>query len=170
MPRVYLAGPDVFYPDVADRAARLKDTCRHYGFIGVFPLDSGLQLSTPVAQEENGYLIYKTNISLIKSCQAVMANITPFRGPSLDTGTAFEIGYGRALGLEVVGYTLDMSKYKNRVTPDGLTIEDFGMVDNLMIHAGLNGSIFSSPHEALEYLTILFEAGEPTMRLPSTKT
>lgn len=164
-PRIYLAGPDVFYPDSADRAARLKDTCRHYGFIGVFPLDSGLQLSTPLAREENGYLIYNANIKLIKSCQAIIANITPFRGPSIDAGTAFEIGYGRALGLDVVGYTSDMSKYKDRVTPDGMMIEDFGMIDNLMIHGGLDGGIFNSPHQALDYLAVLFESGEPTARI-----
>lgn len=163
--RVYLAGPDVFFPDVADRSARLKDACRHYGFEGVFPLDSGLVLETPLAREENGYLIYEANIKLIQSCQAVLANISPFRGPSLDAGTAFEIGYGRALGLEVVAYTTDRSLYKNRVTPDGLMIEDFEMVDNLMIHASVCGDIFTSPQEALDYLSILFDSGEPTARI-----
>lgn len=168
-PRVYLAGPDVFYPDVADRAAKLKDTCRHYGFEGVFPLDSGLQLTTPIAREENGYLIYEANCKLIRSCQAILANVSPFRGPSLDAGTAFEIGYGRALGLDVVGYTSSLTLYKDRVTPDGLMIEDFGMIDNLMIHGSICGDIFKSPHEALDYLAILFESGDPTPRLGTLK-
>jgi nucleoside 2-deoxyribosyltransferase len=167
--RVYLAGPDVFFPDVADRAARLKDACRHYGFEGVFPLDSGLELTTPIAREENGYLIYEANIKLIQSCQAILANISPFRGPSIDAGTAFEIGFGRALGLEVVAYTSDFSRYKDRVFPDGLMIEDFEMVDNLMIHAAVCGDIFRSPQEALDYLAILFDSGEPTARISVKK-
>lgn len=166
-PRVYLAGPDVFYPDVAERADKLKDTCRHYGFEGVFPLDSGLQLISPIAREENGYLIYEANIKLIRSCQAILANMSPFRGPSLDAGTAFEIGYGRALGLEVVGYTSDLTLYKDRVTPDGLMIEDFGMIDNLMLHAAVCGDIFKNPHQALDYLAVLFESGDPTVRISS---
>ena len=164
-PRVYLAGPDVFYPDVADRSAKLKDACRHYGFEGIFPLDSGVQLIPPVEREENGFLIYEANIKLIQSCQAMLANVSPFRGPSLDAGTAFEIGFGRALGLEVVGYTSDRSLYKDRVTPDGLMVEDFGMIDNLMIHAAICGDIFLSPQEALDYLAVLFESGEPTARI-----
>lgn len=168
-PRVYLAGPDVFYPDVADRAAKLKDTCRHYGFEGVFPLDSEIQFLTPSAREENGYRIYDANCKLIKSCQAILANVTPFRGPSLDAGTAFEIGYGRALGLDVVGYTSNRTNYKDRVTPDGLMIEDFGMIDNLMIHAACCGDIYETPHQALDYLVVLFESGEPTARLNATR-
>jgi nucleoside 2-deoxyribosyltransferase len=163
--RVYLAGPDVFFPDVADRSAKLKDTCRHYGFEGVFPLDSDLQLVKPVESEENGYLIYEANIKLIQSCHAILANISPFRGPSLDAGTAFEIGFGRALGLEVVAYTSSLSVYKNRVEPDGLMIEDFKMVDNLMVHSAIYGCVFPSPKEALDYLAILFDSGEPTARL-----
>jgi nucleoside 2-deoxyribosyltransferase len=129
----------------------------------VFPLDSGLQLITPIAREENGYLIYEANLKLIRSCQAVMANVSPFRGPSLDAGTAFEIGFGRALGLEIVGYTSDRTPYKERVTPDGLMVEDFGMIDNLMIHAALCGDIFETYHQALDYLVVLFESGEPTI-------
>lgn len=168
-PRVYLAGPDVFYPDVTERAARLKDTCLHYGFEGVFPLDSGLQLISPIAREENGFLIYEANIKLIRSCQAILANMNPFRGPSLDAGTAFEIGYGRALGLDVVGYVERRTLYKDRVVPDGLMVEDFGMVDNLMLHAAVCGDIFESAHEALDYLTILFDSGEPTARLSVQK-
>ncbi|MGC8732430.1 MAG: nucleoside 2-deoxyribosyltransferase, partial [Halothiobacillaceae bacterium] len=38
-PRIYLAGPDLFYPDAMDRYARLKALCESYGVIGVSPLD-----------------------------------------------------------------------------------------------------------------------------------
>jgi len=162
---VYLAGPDVFYPDAAERASRLKDTCRHYGFEGVFPLDSGVELRRPIEQQENGFVIYDANINLIRSCQAILANMSPFRGPSMDVGTAFEIGFGRALGLEVVGYTSSMTEYKTRVTPDGLLIEDFKMVDNLMVHCATGGDIFATPHEALDYLAVMFDSGEPTARV-----
>lgn len=163
--RVYLAGPDVFYPDAKDRAMRLKDTCRHYGFEGVFPLDSEVQLRMPIEQQENGFAIYEANLELIRGCQAILANMSPFRGPSMDVGTGFEIGFGKALGLEVVGYTSELTEYKTRVKEDGLLIEDFKMYDNLMVHCATCGDIFSSPHEALDYLAILFEAGEPTARV-----
>jgi nucleoside 2-deoxyribosyltransferase len=167
--RVYLAGPDVFYPDAAYRSEKLKEACRHYGFEGVFPLDSELELTTPIAREKNGYLIYEANIKLIRSCRAILANVSPFRGPSLDAGTAFEIGFGKALGLEVVGYTSNLTPYKDRAKPDGLLVEDFGMIDNLMIHASLCGFICSTPQQALDYLKVIFESGDPTTRLNPTE-
>lgn len=36
-PRIYLAGPDLFFPDAAERYARLKAACAHAGLIGVEP-------------------------------------------------------------------------------------------------------------------------------------
>jgi nucleoside 2-deoxyribosyltransferase len=160
--RVYLAGPDVFYPDAAERATKLKALCRARGLEGVFPLDSGIRLLQPLEQAENGYRIYRANIKLIESCFAILANISPFRGPSVDAGTAFEIGFGAASGLDVVAYTTDKSDYKTRVEPDGLLIEDFSMVDNLMIHAATGGNIYTTPEEGINYLVVLCSSGEPT--------
>ena len=37
---VYLAGPDVFLPDPAGRAAALKSVCARHGLRGVSPLDA----------------------------------------------------------------------------------------------------------------------------------
>ena len=150
--RVYLAGPDVFFPDVTERSETLKILCDHYDLEGVFPLDSEIKLVEPINQEKNGYIIYQGNIKLIQSCAAVLANISPFRGPSVDAGTAFEIGYGLASGLIVVAYTNNKTFYKSRVKPDGLMVEDFDMLDNLMIHCATNGNIFDRPSLALKYL------------------
>ncbi len=161
MKRVYLAGPDVFYPDVQLRSEILKKQCERYGLEGVFPLDADVKLEEPINQEKNGYTIFRGNIGLIKSCDAVLANMIPFRGPSVDAGTAFEMGYGFALGLVVVGYTQHDSSYKSRVEEDidhpgfdnlGLMIEDFQMKDNLMIHGATGGMIFETSLQAIEYL------------------
>jgi nucleoside 2-deoxyribosyltransferase len=151
--RVYLAGPDVFFPDVNERSENLKIKCDLWNLEGVFPLDANIKLDEPINQEKNGYTIFNGNIGLILSCDAVLANISPFRGPSIDAGTAFEIGYGFANGLMVVCYTDNLSYYKDRVKNDGLLIEDFGMIDNLMIHAAANGNIFASADEAIRFLS-----------------
>jgi len=151
--RVYLAGPDVFFPDVKSRAAALKKECHLSGLEGVFPLDSDVKLEEPENQEKNGYLIFEGNLNLILSCGAVLANISPFRGPSVDAGTAFEIGYGMSRGLIVVCYTNNKTFYKDRVKPDGLLIEDFNMIDNLMIHGACKGRIFNSAFEGIGYLS-----------------
>ena len=158
MPKVYLAGPDVFYPDCTSRANHLKKLCHMYGMEGVFPLDAGLDLSQ-VPRKDQGYRIYEANIKLIQGCDAILANMTPFRGPSMDVGTAFEMGYGAALGKKVVGYTENPSDYKTRVTPDGALIEDFGMVDNLMVHGCTENCIFPEAQDAIRCLAKHFNLG-----------
>ena len=78
---------------------------------------------------------------------AVIANLTPFRGPSADAGTAFELGYMAGRGKFCLGYSNDGSIYVDRVRragevragngglvdAHGLTVEDFALPDNLML-------------------------------------
>jgi nucleoside 2-deoxyribosyltransferase len=144
--QLYLAGPDVFLPDPLKIARLKQEVCQKYGFVGMFPWDNSLDL-THLSPYEMGIAIYKSNIELMDSCNLVVANMTPFRGSSMDVGTAFEMGYMAAQGKPIFGYSNDGRLYVDRVPvsqpgldPDGLTIEQFEMADNLM----LEGAIFSS--------------------------
>lgn len=134
--RVYLAGPDVFFPDAKARGEALKAICAKHGLEGIFPLDAE-------PPEDHGSrdadAIYDANCDLIESCDGVLANMTPFRGPSADAGTSWEMGFAVASGIPVVGYTQDPSDYKERVGPDGLDVEDFGLADNLMLACSVHG-------------------------------
>ena len=140
-PAVYLAGPEVFFPDVETVAARLKARCAAAGLDGLFPTDAlrptgdGLSLART---------IFRGNVDLIDRSAAVIADISPFRGAGMDPGTAWEIGYAVARGLPVFAYSHDLRPYADRVGPagrgprgpvdgEGLSIEDFGLVENLMI-------------------------------------
>lgn len=154
MPRVYLAGPEVFLPDAKAIGAEKVALCARYGLDGAFPLDAGLDLAglPPV---EAGLRISAANEGLMRSCDLAIANLTPFRGPSADAGTVFEVGFMRALGRPVLGYATVDRPYRDRVADhfDGATtlrngvphdprdceIEDFGMADNLMIIGALVG-------------------------------
>lgn len=158
-PRVYLAGPDVFLRDSTTRGEELKRHLRDVGMTGVFPLDGDLKLSGPPGPAM-GYQISQENERLIRSCDAVLANLTPFRGPSADVGTVFEVGFARALGLLVVGYTTSEDHFEDRTRRwalmrgmtvqqredgsledgDGLQIEGFGLTDNLMIDGAIRAS------------------------------
>ena len=144
-PRVYLAGPDVFLPDATSVGAAKVQRAAAFGLEGVFPADNGLDLEG-LAPGEQARRIALTNEALIRSCNAVVANLTPFRGVSLDAGTAFEVGFARALPLPVVGYTTAAGDYASRVRhmradhPDvegllgsGSAVEDFDLAENLMI-------------------------------------
>ncbi|ANG64529.1 hypothetical protein A8C75_20015 [Marinobacterium aestuarii] len=151
--KIYIAGPDVFWPNALEAGAAKVELCARYGFEGLFPLDSALQLDG-LAPREAGMAIYRANISLMRQADLLAANMTPFRGPSLDAGTAFELGFMTGLGKPVWGYSLDGRLYADRVTPgdsatdtdtDGMTIERFDMADNLM----LIGAIAASGAELL---------------------
>lgn len=153
-PRVYLAGPEVFLPDPLAVAARKKAACTRHGFVGVFPLDGGLDL-TGLSGPEAGRRIAAANEDLMRGCDLLIANMTPFRSPSMDPGTAYEMGFMRALGRPVLGYTTRTGDLVARTSamlacrprqggglddPDGLLVEDFAMVDNLMMAAAVEAS------------------------------
>src|ERR1700681_299298 len=95
--RIYLAGPDVFLPDAAALAADKRKLCADYGFIGVAPTDSKTDLSG-LSKHAAAIEISADNEATIRSCDLLIANLTPFRGPSADVGTAYELGFARALG------------------------------------------------------------------------
>jgi nucleoside 2-deoxyribosyltransferase len=45
---------------------------------------------------------------------AIIANLTPFRGPSADVGTVYEVGFARALGLKIFGYATTATAFLDR--------------------------------------------------------
>ncbi len=141
MKSVYLAGPDVFLPEAGQLAQRQKALCRRHGFEPRHPLDQAT-LSSPG--------IFRTNIGMIRDSDAVLANLNPFRGPEVDSGTAFEIGFAAALGKLVIGYVSRPENLMQRVERlhgeiaydantdlwrdrEGHLIEDFGHAVNLML-------------------------------------
>jgi nucleoside 2-deoxyribosyltransferase len=144
-PRIYLAGPDVFLPDAVSVGADKVAVCREFGLEGVFPVDNELQLDH-LAKTEQARQISLANEALMRSCAAVVANMTPFRGAAMDSGTAFEIGFMRALGHPVFGYTNATADYADRARAvratgllhedfdgESVEIEDFGLAENLML-------------------------------------
>ncbi|WP_239451638.1 nucleoside 2-deoxyribosyltransferase [Elioraea rosea] len=137
-PRIYLAGPEVFLPDALEVLAAKKAICLPLGLEPVAPL-----IDTPpppaATARARAFAIAAGNEALIRSCVAVIANLSPFRGVSADVGTVYEVGLARGLGLALFAYTTDPRDYVERVLndPDGLDIEDFGLSDNLMIEGGI---------------------------------
>lgn len=131
--KVYVAGPWVFRPDAKEHAEYLRETLRNAGYTALLPLDNDIAHPNKYIAS---YMIATANRDMIDKCDYVIADITPFRGPSADVGTAYEIGYADAKRKPVFLWSLDVSDYKSRVVPDGMHIEDFGRCDNLMFTAG----------------------------------
>ncbi len=162
MIRIYLAGPDVFLPEPLRRGAELKALCAACGTVGLFPMDHEL-----LDAADRPRAIREANMAMIRGCDAVVANMTPFRGASMDPGTAYEMGAASALGKLVVGYTTDARCYVERVCavmqvrrtadgmlrdPDAMSVEEFGLplVDNLMMARGIE-ALFATAAEAIAF-------------------
>lgn len=148
-PRIYLAGPDVFLPDAVAVGAAKRAVCGKHGLVGVYPLDGERPGEAPGTREA-GLAIAAANEAHMLSCDAIIANLSPFRGPSADPGTCFELGFMRALGRPCFAYSNDSRPFVARIREalgadlgvlpdgrmvggDGLTLESFGLSDNLML-------------------------------------
>lgn len=107
MKKAYLAGPDVFFDNATEIARSQKLYCEHHGIQGLSPLDN--ELPNTGSKFETARAIVEANISLIKQCDVVIANLSNFRGtnenPSCDSGTAWECGYAVGLKKPVLAYT-----------------------------------------------------------------
>ena len=164
MRKVYLAGPEVFLPNAAEVGAAKKHICAAHGLEGLFPLDQQLPDLPPA---ELGTAIYRGNTLLMTAADAIIANLTPFRGIAMDVGTAFEIGFCAARGIKLLGYanvsalliqrTPHTVKDGIRVDARGWIVEDFGFFENLMIEAPLraHGPVFTGNVAEEEILTDL---------------
>ena len=193
---VYLAGPEVFLPEpaaVGERkkariAAISREACWPFELAGLYPLDNGI--ADLRGDFETGMRIFRANVDLMNRAHAVAANMVRFRGPSMDVGTAFEMGYVLGLGKPVFAY-YDAAPFYGReespgtyvdrvrrfcsvpahddcrVDADGLFVDDFGMADNLMMIGALEsgaGSIAGSFDEAIMQIARYLRAVHPVQR------
>lgn len=141
--KVYLAGPEVFLPDAVALGRAKQALCARYGTVGLFPLDD----EAP-AGEGADVAIYRSCRAQMREADLGIFNLTPFRGVSADPGTVFELGFMAGLGKPVWGYTnvaADLIERVRAAIPtradpggtvrdgQGMSVEDFGNADNLMI-------------------------------------
>jgi nucleoside 2-deoxyribosyltransferase len=117
-PNVYLAGPDVFFPDVTERAARMKALLAERGMTGLFPLDSELDPTKFPDRKDLGLAIARANEALMRKADICLANVQPWRGVEADDGTSYEIGFMAALDKIIVLYTNDQRPFFERITND----------------------------------------------------
>lgn len=152
MKKLYIAGPEVFLPNAREQMDRKAALVRRYGFEPLCPGD--LDIPAQKTRKAFGMAISKVNEAMMNAADGIIANLTPFRGPWADVGTVFELGYMCALGKIVSAYSnvADdhyqrlLAYYDNQITegvdgykrgPDGLSLEDFEMADNLMLDGGV---------------------------------
>jgi nucleoside 2-deoxyribosyltransferase len=132
MAKVYLAGPDVFFRNCGALFAARTRACAALGLQALIPVD-GTKLTAEA--------IFQGNVALVEQADAVIANISPFRGPHCDVGTAWEMAYATAKGKPVFAYSSDPRPLLERLgavdangrDAEGLLAENFALAENLMI-------------------------------------
>jgi nucleoside 2-deoxyribosyltransferase len=140
--KAYLAGPDVFLPDARGNADAKIAICAKYGIIGLPPLNEDIDAIMRLPADAAWRAIYLKDIEMMEACDIVIANLTPFRSTSADSGTLIEVGWFLGRGRPVFGYSNTATGFAARsaahvaAIPDpiaGLAVEGFGLPDNLMI-------------------------------------
>jgi len=183
IPRIYLAGPTVFFRDASERFRHLEALCQANGLQGIRPAEpldaQGVVLTGPTAAQH----LFVHNIGRIRQVHGVLADLRPFRGElEPDSGTVFEVGFARALGKPVAALVPDGSPWAHRIQQhcgtgqpnaqgcamDGrydMLIEDFGGALNLMLSESC--TVFDTEDAALAWLaTQAKTTPKPVMPLP----
>ena len=101
--KIYLAGPDVFLPDAVEIGRRKAEICARHGVSGIYPLDNTIDRSA----SDVSLRIFRGNQAMMDEADAIIANLTPFRGPGADPGTVYELGYMAGRGKRCLGYSND---------------------------------------------------------------
>lgn len=169
---IYCAGGDVFLP-VSEREAvfgtmralaqQLSDDGTQFQLL--IPIDNEIELlpdTDAASKHRNALCIRLANEAMIARCDALIANLSPFRGNEPDCGTAYECGFARALGKPVLNYTDNCSEQTARYRDfdfgaeanDGryayTEVEDFALPFNLMMY-GDDYPVFTDFESALRY-------------------
>ncbi len=176
--RVYLAGPEVFLPNAREVLDKKIALTRAAGLIPVTPGD--LEIPKAPTKRQFGENISAIDEQMMNSAQAIIANLTPFRGLHADTGTVFELGFMCGQGKAAFAYSNVRANHYQRVLdyyggkvavapdgrlrgPDGISVEDFEMNENLMLDGGIaarGGSWVTNdaPADAIYADTTAFQA------------
>ena len=150
--KLYLAGPEVFLPNARAVLDQKAAMARAYGFEPICPGD--VTIEPAPTRHAFGLKISATDEGFMNAADGIIANLTPFRGIAADPGTVFELGYMCASAKLVAAYTnvteshyaRTVAYYDGQITvdaaghkrgPDGLSLEDFDMFENLMLHGGI---------------------------------
>ncbi len=176
--KIYLAGPDVFLPNAAEFAAAKRGLCAEFGLQGITPFNPALDMTQPA--DRLWRTIYQDDLAMMRESEAIIANLTPFRGASADAGTLVELGWFLGQGKPVFAYSNSAAPFAERChlqakvaeePTQGLAVEDFGLADNLMIEGSLTLPLvlppdgISRPFDSLEVFRLCLQSVVTCLRV-----
>jgi nucleoside 2-deoxyribosyltransferase len=129
-------------PDARAHALRKIEICARYGILGRTPLNEDIERAAEMSDAAFAAAIFHKDLAMMAACDIIIANLTPFRGASADSGTLVEVGWFLGCGRPIFGYSNCATLFTDRslrhveAMPDphpGLVVHGFGLPDNLMI-------------------------------------
>ena len=151
MPKAYLAGTEIFYPDSKETQERYHQLCEKYGIIGFYPEDVAPEDEYPEYVKKDDSVhefemrLFTHDLNHIKRTDIIIANLNDYRGNEPDSGTAVECGLAWGYGHRCFAFIDDARPMKERfkgvkkVREDGTVtdkndahLEDFDSPLNLM--------------------------------------
>lgn len=178
--RVFLAGPDRFAPEAQALRLRQEQLCEAADFIPVFAPDAD-----PASEmgELQARALYAETVARLRTADALIANLSPWRGPGAEPATAYLTGFAAALDKPVFAYMnvtdeaeadhqARVDAYLGAVLaddgrwrdPDGAEIEDLGLPEAALLWAEARRFVVIVTPEPLSDLTGL-EVGLEGLRL-----
>ena len=140
MPVVYLAGPERYDSDAAEKYAAMKELCAKNGFYAIVPTDEvpGIPAANTDDIYTNAYLTFMRQQQHVRDCDIILANLNDFHGWEPDSDTSFECGMAYQLGKKMFSYMESTEKMIHRVP-------NFGVDHQYRDHCGCNAENFDYP-------------------------
>jgi nucleoside 2-deoxyribosyltransferase len=129
---------------------RMKMLCLAHGVVGVAPLDNQIGLEGISPGRDLLERIVRADIELMHRLDGAVFCLDGFRrGPEMDVGTAFEVGYMKALGKPIAGWTRDTRSYPQRVADHFITVFGEKLVRTAAGSAGGTSGLLRDPDDVL---------------------
>lgn len=148
-PVAYLAGPERFDADAAERYARMKELCARHGILAVTPLDDAPGVSAVESDDPytRAYHTFDRCQQHIRNCDILIADLNDFHGYEPNSDISFECGFAWQLGKKCFGHMNDASRMRDRI-PNlgpaadhldyyGFIVENFNYPINLMFSSSM---------------------------------
>ena len=139
-PVVYLAGPERYDADAAEKYAAMKELCAKKGLYAIVPTDPvpGIPAADTDDLYTNAYLTFLRQQQHVRDCDIILANLNDFHGWEPDSDTSFECGMAYQLGKKLFSYMESTEKMIHRVP-------NFGPEKEYRDHCGCNAENFDYP-------------------------
>lgn len=165
-PRVLLVGSDALRPDPARVLGAMRTMAGDHGLRLVTMLDA----VSPSPPERRVEALQHGTLRLLAGARALIANLSPLRGPSPEEGAVFAVGFAAARGIPVFAWSSCANTANGRThfdraallphlcvrrRPDGprdwddIEVEDHGLRLSLLLAHTVSNTVHPGFEEAL---------------------